>query len=169
MKLAALALAGAVFVATAVPSIASAQALDPSTSLYNDLATFRTRLQPTFDAADRWVSATGTGLSAQPGEIQGIESDLLALQDEAASLEQQGQGDGIDAHVARATEATHQQVREFFVAVYLADVFGGSRNEPTSQKTILAHVDRFVALSNVANTEMQLYADNYKREHAVAG
>jgi hypothetical protein len=153
----------------AVPT-ASAQTLEPSAEVYNDLVRLETRMQPTFNAADRFVSARAAGLSAQPGELEGIEADLGGFQDEATAIAERAHADGIDPHVGRAADAIQQEIGAFFAATYMTNLMlqsGTGTDYATGQmnSTITADLNRFTTLADVAQNEMAAYADIYKQAH----
>jgi len=153
-------LLGVIAVLTVAGSSASAQSLDASTAMYNQLQTQWTNMLPTLNASDRWVSATHAGLPSQPGELENIETQLMDFQDQATTLEQNSHADGIDPHVQRAAESQVQAIHEFLVSIQLANL---GINDYAVQ-----HVQRFSALSTVRENELAAYADAYHATHGTA-
>lgn len=153
-------LLGVIAVLTIAGSSASAQALEPSAALYNQLQTQWSAAWSPLNAADRMLSARSAGLPAQPGELENIETQLLDLQDQATALEQGSHADGIDPHVQRAAEAQAQAIHEFLVGMQLANL--------GIDDYAIQHVKRFSALTTVRENELAAYATAYHAPQASA-
>jgi predicted outer membrane protein len=90
---------------------------DPSADTYRQLQVLQTGFLATLQAADRWQTAKSTGLTEEPGEFDAIHTQLIGSYSQAGKLLEQATSNNVDAHVRRATEATHSEIEEILEAL----------------------------------------------------